>query len=173
VFPLSRLLLALTVCIARVADVSLGTFRHAMVIRGKKLHAFCIAFAESLIWIFAVSRVLSDLTDPLTALAFALGFASGTFVGITMEDLFKIGDQVVRVFSTQGAPIAALLRERGFRVTVFDGSGRDGAVQLLFVQARRREVRKICDLSRMTDPQCFLVVDDIRAASSGTPEIGK
>lgn len=171
--PLSQLLLALSVCIARVADVSLGTFRHAMVIRGKKLHAFCIAFVESLIWIFAVSRVLTDLTDPLTAFAFALGFAAGTFVGITMENLLKIGDQVVRIFSADGAAVAASLRERGYRVTVFEGTGRDGAVQLLFVQARRREVRKICDLSRMTDPRCFLVVDDIRAAAYGSPVIGK
>lgn len=172
-FPLSQLIVALTVFLARVADVSLGTFRHAMVVRGKKLPAFFVSFVESIIWIFAVSRVLSDLTEPITALAFALGFATGTFVGISVEDLFKIGDQVVRVFSADGKEIVAKLRARGNRVTVFEGSGRDGTVQMLFVQIRRREVRKICDLCRMIDPQCFLVVDDIRVASYGSPAIGK
>jgi uncharacterized protein YebE (UPF0316 family) len=171
--PLSQLLLAFTVFLARVADVSLGTFRQAMAIRGKKLYAFLLSFIESLIWIFAVSRVLSGVTEPLTAFAFALGFAMGTFVGISIEDLFKIGDQSVRVFTAEGHVVSTLLRERGYRVTSFEGTGRDGSVQLLFVQVRRREVAKICALSRMADPHCFLVVDDIRAATYGTPANGK
>lgn len=172
-FPPSQYLLALVVFFARVADVSLGTFRHSMIIRGKKIQSFFIAFLESLIWVFAVSRVLRDLTEPLTALSFALGFAVGTVVGISIEDFFKIGDQVVRVFSAHGSSIAARLRELGYRVTAFEGSGRDGIVQLLYVQVRRREVSKICRLSRMADPGCFLVVDDIRASTHGDPAIGK
>lgn len=172
-FPPSQPLLALVVFLARVADVSLGTFRHSMIIRGKRLQSFFIAFVESLIWVFAVSRVLADVTEPLTAVSFALGFAVGTFVGITIEDFFKIGDQVVRIFSAEGSVIAARLRELGYRVTLFEGSGRDGAVQLLFVQVRRREVSKICKLSRMADPGCFLVIDDIRVSNHGDPAIGK
>ena len=172
-FPHAQLLLALSVFLARVADVSLGTFRHAMVIRGKKLHAFFIAFAESIIWIFAVSRVLADITEPLTAFSFAFGFATGTFFGIVIEDFFKIGEQVVRVFSAQGAAIGSLLRDRGYRVTCFEGQGRDGKVELLYVQVRRREVAKICALSRSVDAKSFLVVDDIRGAIYGDPAIGK
>ena len=166
-FPLSQLLVALTVFLARVADVSLGTFRHAMVIRGKKYHALLVAFAESLIWIFAVSRVLTGVTEPVTAVAFALGFATGTFVGISVEEALKIGEQAIRVFSAQGAAVAARLRECGYRVTSFEGSGRDGAVQLLFVQTLRRDAATVCDLARSADPRCYLVIDDIRAATRG------
>lgn len=172
-FPLSQLFLALTIFVARVADVSLGTFRQAMVIRGKKLYAFLLAFAESLIWVFAVSKVLTDIDGPITALAFAGGFAVGTFVGIWIEDLFKIGEQAVRIFSVDGDSIAASLRKEGFRVTVFDGRGRDGKVNLLFVQVRRREVGKVRNLSRTIDPQCYLVIDDVRAISYGSLEVGK
>ena len=63
------ILLALLIFVARVFDVSLGTFRHAMIIRSKRGIAFSIAFFESLIWVFAVSKVLTNLTDPLTAFA--------------------------------------------------------------------------------------------------------
>ena len=172
-FPPSQPLLALVVFLARVADVSLGTFRHSMIIRGRKLQSFFISFIEALIWVFAVSRVLADVTEPLTALSFALGFAVGTIVGITIEEFFKIGDQVVRVFSAEGSVIAVRLRDLGYRVTSFEGSGRDGPVQLLYVQVRRREVSKICDLSRMVDPGCFLVVDDIRVSNNADPATGK
>jgi uncharacterized protein YebE (UPF0316 family) len=154
--------LALVIFIARVFDVSLGTLRHALIIRQKRLLAFCIAFLESMIWVFAVSKVLNDLSDPLTAFSFALGFATGTFVGMTLENVLKIGDQVVKVFTLQGEAVAAALRNAGFRVTEFSGKGRDGVVVLLFVQVRRREVRTVLKESRMLDPNCYLVVEDIR-----------
>ena len=156
------LLFALVIFIARVCDVSLGTLRHAMIIRGKRLLTFFIAFTEALIWVFAVSKVLSDVSDPLTALAFALGFATGTFVGMTLENLLKVGDQVVKVFSNKGNDVAVQLRNCGYRVTEFIGKGRDGEVLLLFVQVKRRAVKSVLKTARSIDPRCYLVVEDIR-----------
>lgn len=160
-FPLEPLLTALFVFIARVCDVSLGTLRHVMIIRGKKLFAFSIAFFESLIWIFAVSKVLTQVSDPFTAGAFALGFATGTWTGMTLEGFFKIGEQVVRIFSRYGDSMAEVLREQGYRVTVMDGRGRDGTVQLLFVQVRRRNANTISRIARSHDNAAFIVFDDI------------
>ncbi len=165
-FTQELLLLALLIFVARVFDVSLGTFRHAMIIRSKRGLAFSIAFFEALIWVFAVSKVITDVPEPLTALAFALGFASGTFVGITIESFLKIGEQVVKVFSVKGKEVAVKLRGEGFRVTEFSGQGRDGEVVLLFVQVRRREAKKVLKISRGIDKQCFLVVEDIKFVDS-------
>lgn len=151
---------------ARVCDVSLGTFRNAMVIRGKKAPAVGLAFAEALIWVYAVSKVLAGISSPMTALAFAFGFAGGTFAGMSIEDFFKIGDQALRIFSTMGESLAADLREQGFRVTVFDGRGRDGPINQLYIQARRKQIGRIIRVARHMDPACFVVVDDIRVASS-------
>ncbi|MGE4466666.1 DUF2179 domain-containing protein [Sphaerochaeta sp.] len=161
-FDSASLYLALMIFLARVVDVSLGTLRHALVIRGKRALTFIIAFVESIIWVFAVSRVINDLSDPLMAIAFAFGFAAGTFVGITLERVLKIGDQVVRVFTLKGPAVAQLLREQGFRVTEFQGKGRDGTIYLLFVQVPRRSVKQVMKLSRSIDPTCYLVVEDIK-----------
>jgi uncharacterized protein YebE (UPF0316 family) len=60
VFDSASLYLALMIFLARVVDVSLGTLRHALVIRGKRALTFIIAFVESIIWVFAVSRVIND-----------------------------------------------------------------------------------------------------------------
>lgn len=160
--PASTIVIALTIFIARVCDVGLGTIRHVLIIRGRKHYVFIIALFESLIWIYAVSRVMSSIQHPLTSFAFALGFATGTFVGMTIEDLLKIGEQVIRVFSSSGHLVAQQLRENDYRVTVFDGSGRDGVVQLLFVQAKRREVSRAMAIARHADPRCLIMVDDIR-----------
>ncbi|WP_320121548.1 DUF5698 domain-containing protein [uncultured Sphaerochaeta sp.] len=158
----ASLYLALMIFLARVVDVSLGTLRHALVVRGKRALTFVIAFVESIIWVFAVSRVINDLSDPLMAIAFAFGFAAGTFVGITLESILKIGDQVVKVFTQKGSAVAWLLREQGFRVTEFQGNGRDGTIYLLFVQVPRRSVKQVMKLTRSIDPTCYLVVEDIK-----------
>lgn len=158
----ASLYLALMIFLARVVDVSLGTLRHALVIRGKRALTFIIAFVESIIWVFAVSRVINDLSDPLMAIAFAFGFAAGTFVGITLESLLKIGDQVVKVFTQKGSAVAQLLREQGFRVTEFQGNGRDGTIYLLFVQVPRKSVKQVMKLTRSIDSTCYLVVEDIK-----------
>jgi uncharacterized protein YebE (UPF0316 family) len=161
-FTTQNLLLALVVFLARLCDVGLGTIRHTMIIRGRKHYAFLIAFFEALIWVYAVSHVISTVQDPLTSVAFALGFASGTFLGMTIEGFLKIGEQVIRIFSRKGETIACKLREAGFRVTVLDGRGRDGIVHLLFVQTKRRNASKITTLARNLDPTCFMILDDIR-----------
>lgn len=163
-FSRAHLLIAFVVFLARIADVSLGTLRHVMIIRRKKLYAVCIAFFEALIWVFAVSKVLTAMTDPVTSIAFALGFATGTFVGMTIEGFFKIGDQALRIFSLHGDAISEYLRNQGFRVTVFEGKGRDGGVKMIFMQVKRRTVKKIFDYARKIDPVCFMVVDDISKA---------
>jgi len=155
--------IAFLIFLARICDVGLGTLRHSMIIRGFKSYAFAVAFFEALIWVYAVSRVIQNLEDPVTSIAFSLGFASGTYVGMTLEEVLKIGEQVIRIFTRKGEKIAAALRGKDYRVTVFDGTGRDGVVHLLFVQSRRRRVKKAMKIAREADPDCFMVLDDIRA----------
>ncbi len=169
----ASLITALIIFSARVCDVSLGTFRHAMVIRGKKSIAFGLAFVESIIWVYAVSRVLSQISEPITAVAFALGFATGTWVGISIDGLFKIGEQAVRIFTLHGNDLADRLRDQGYRVTVFDGTGRDGPVNMIFVQVKRRGARSVIQAARALDPSCFVVVDDVNDTSSAWVPVRK
>lgn len=163
----STLFIALLIFLARVVDVSLGTLRHAMIIRGKRLPTFFIAFGESIVWVYAVSKVLENVTDPFTALAFAGGFASGTFVGMSIEKFIKLGEQIVRVFTVSGDAIADVLRTNGYRVTIIDGRGRDGLVNILFVQVKRKKAANILKTAREIDPSCYVVVDDISEATYG------
>lgn len=162
-FCYESVLTALVVFLARASDVTLGTLRHVMIVRSRKALAFIIAFFEALIWVFAVSRVLTQIQSPYTAIAFALGFATGTYVGLTLEGIIKMGEQVVRIFTREGDSMAEILRLKGFRVTAFDGKGRDGHVHLLFVQVRRRSAHDIAIMAHSHDPLSFILLDDIRA----------
>jgi len=160
------------VALARVVDVSLGVLRQASVRNGARKSAWMIGFAESLIWVIVVSNVVRNLDNPIMALFYALGFASGTFVGVTLEGFLARGEQVVRIFTHAGDAMAALFRDSGWRVTQFEGKGRDGPIQLLFIHVARRKARAIGPLARTCDPACFIVVDDVRSSSAGFHDVG-
>lgn len=163
---LTALGIAALIFAARVADVSLGTLRTAFIVRGRRAFAFAVGFCEVLVWVVVVAQVINNLNHPIYVFAFALGFATGTVVGITVEGWFAIGEQVVRVFTAKGESMASAMREKGCMVTMFSGSGRDGSVHLLFIQVPRRQTNTVIAAVRKFDPSCFYTVDDVRLASS-------
>lgn len=155
------------IIVARVADVSLGTIRTLMVVQGRRGLAFVLGFFELLIWVAVVARVILHVHEqPIYAVAYAVGFALGNYVGMTMEGRIALGRQVVRVITRCGPALAATLRGAGFRVTQFDGQGRDGPVQELCVEVERRAVANVLSHACAGDPKCYYMVDDIRVASS-------
>lgn len=158
-------LTSILIIVARIADVSLGTMRTVAVINGRRLVALTIGFFEVLIWVTVVRAVIHNLGNPVYAISYAGGFALGTFVGVTLEDRFGTGKQVVRVFTRRGEELARELREQGFVVTVFEGSGREGPISMLFVEATRQAMRRILDEVRRIDPECFYILDDVRFSS--------
>lgn len=167
---LEVLLLSIAIVGARVLDVTLGTLRTVAVIHGRRAAAFGLGFVEVLIWVVVVGKVIGTVGEnPWYAAAYALGFALGNYLGITIEGRFAFGKQVVRVFTRRGSEISASLRERKIPVTEFDGRGKDGPIQMLFIELGRRDAAKMLARIRELDPHCYYVVDDIRLASLASP----
>lgn len=160
---------ALIIAGARMADVSLGVLRHANMAAGRRKAAWVTAFLEALIWVVVVASVIGNLDNPVFAVAYAIGFAMGTFLGMTFEQMLARGEQVVRIFTHKGDGLAEGFRARGYRVTQIDGRGRDGPVQILFIHVLRKKSMDVPDLARELDPECFIVVDDVRSSSMGLP----
>lgn len=159
------LLTALAIFCLRIVDVSLGTMRVVMVMRGRRALALTLGFFEVLIWVFAVGTVVNRLDEPIIAVFYALGFAAGNYVGVTIEGWLALGQQMVSIYTHEGSTIAKALREEGYRVTSFEGEGRDGSVTLLVAKGPRRLVPKVCRIARSIDHDCFYMIADLRAAS--------
>lgn len=157
------------IVLARIGDVSLGTLRTVAVIYGRRYTAWFLGFFEVLIWVFVVARVITEAqNEPLYAVCYALGFATGNFIGITIEQHIAYGHQVVRVFTKMGHHMADTLRDEGWRVTQFDGRGRSGPVALLFINTPRKRTPELARRAREIDVTCYYTVDDIRSASAAT-----
>ncbi len=161
------LLVSLGIIAARIIDVSVGVVRTVAIIQGHRGRAFALAFVEVLVWVLVVSRVIITVQDePWYAIPYALGFALGNWIGMVVEAKLASGHTVIRVFTRSGDAMASSLRDQGISVTVFDGRGRDGPVQMLFVETKRRGTKRVIDLARAADPACYHVVADARSTSA-------
>lgn len=157
----------LVIALARIGDVSLGTIRTVAVVSGHRALAWFFGLLEVLIWVFAVSAVITQIqTRPVYGVAFAVGAATGSYVGVTLQRWLPFGNQVVRIFTASGAAVVEDLRSRGIRVTEFKGAGREGPVSMLFVQVRRDRTPLVLRSARAVDPKCFYTIDDIRVANT-------
>ncbi|HEX2972313.1 MAG TPA: DUF5698 domain-containing protein [Tepidisphaeraceae bacterium] len=165
---LSVILTALVIMLARVTDISADTVRTVSIVQGRRFFAAILGFAEALIYILAIAQVLQGTFRPIFAVAYAAGFALGTFLGIVIEQRLAFGEQLVSVFTRKGALLVDVLRAEGYRVTALDGAGRDGPVQVLYIEVPRRLTKRLTTKARELDNACFYVVNDVRMASTVT-----
>ncbi|HZK57908.1 MAG TPA: DUF2179 domain-containing protein [Clostridia bacterium] len=158
----------LLIFLARLTDVSLATIRMIMVIRGKRIIAACIGFVEATIYILAVGKVLSAVKNPLNIFAYALGFATGNYVGIFLEEKMALGSIIAQVISENDVErLIEKLRDNGFGVTVVEGCGREGVRHLLNVTLQRKKLSKLYNIIDAHDKKAFVTVTDARAIRGG------
>lgn len=154
---------AALIFLLRLIDVTLMTLRFLMVMRGRKAAAWILGFFQALVFVIAIRQVLSDLGEWLNLVGYAAGFATGTVVGMRLEEWLAVGYGHVRIISSRhGAALAEELRQAGFAVTEIAGRGRDGTVDVLNCSIPRRQVPKLQALAKETDPHAFITVEDVR-----------
>ena len=161
-------LTCLAIVLARITDVTLGTLRTVCIVRGRRGVAWVLVFFEALTWVMVITQVVQNLDNPWYAAAFAVGFATGSPVGITIERRLAYGQQVVRIFTRKAAGVVELLRQDGLRVTRFPGEGRNGSIDMLFIQVQRRQVPSVLARAHERDPECYTIVDDVCYAGGST-----
>jgi len=97
------------IVLARITDVSLGTIRMVSVVQGRRGFAAVLGFFEALVFISVVAKVLLNMKQPVYALAYGLGFATGTYLGMLIEQRMAFGKQLVLFLTPKGPALAAVL----------------------------------------------------------------
>lgn len=164
----ATLLGALAILALRMADVSLGTLRIAMLVRGRRGLAGILSFFESLVWLLAAAQVLTNLDSPIQFVAYAGGYALGTMLGVSIERWLAIGDTLLRIVAPVHSERSAdALREAGFVVTELNAKGRDGDVRVSLTVIPRRRLKEAMAIVADANPDAFVTFETttpIRAA---------
>ncbi len=171
------LLGALGIFSLRIVDVSMGTMRIAMLVRGRRGLAGIFGFVESLVWLIAAALVFGNLESPIQFVAYASGYAAGTMFGSTLEKWLAIGDALIRVVWPSGtADVGKMLRNEGCFVTSLNAEGRDGDVKVSISVMPRKNVKRVLSLIHKFNPESFVTFEEttpIRLAAAPAVRVRK
>ncbi len=153
---------------ARVIDVTLGTLRIIFISRGKKYIAPILGFVETFIWIMAVGQIVRNINDPWSYVAYAAGFASGTVVGMLIEDRLAIGTLIIRtILPGDTHELIDRLHKAGYGVTCVPGEGVYGPVTLVYTVIKRKDLQIVTAIIHALHPKAFLSIEEVRSTAEG------
>jgi uncharacterized protein YebE (UPF0316 family) len=98
---LQSILIALAIFMVRVIATSLDTLRMIFTMRSNKFWVWVTGFLTSLIWVLTFAFVLADIENMVNIFVYAAGFATGSVVGMMIEDKLAVGFAEVRVISSK------------------------------------------------------------------------
>jgi len=161
------------IVVARITDVSIDTIRTASIIQGRRAFAALLGFFEAVIYICVVAKVLLNMKQPVYALAYGVGFALGTYLGILIEQYLAFGDQVISLFTRKGLTLSKALLDAGYRIAEVEAHVREGDLTIVYVEIARRKARSLLRQVSSLDPSCFSVINDVRMAKFLGPAMPK
>ena len=160
------LLLPLLIALARVIDVSIGTMKIILISRGNKFLAPILGFFEVLVWLMAVTQIFQNLNNWVCYFGYAFGFATGSYVGIKIEEKLALGVQLIRIVTRKDAgKLIEALRQKGFGVTVVPAEGSSGEVGILYSVINRKSISSYVEIIKKYNPKAFYTFEDIRFVS--------
>ncbi len=159
------IVIPILIFLARVIDVSLGTIRVIFISKGFKIMAPLLGFFEVLIWLVAVRQLLTEMTHWTYFIAYAGGFAAGTFVGIYIEDKLSIGKVVIRIVSKKDPhKLFRKLEEEKSTITSTNADSNNGKVKVIYTIVKRQDIGKVLEITKKHDHDAFYSISDVRFA---------
>ena len=158
-------ILCIKVFFGRIFDVSLGTIRTIMTVKGKKIYATTIGFFEVFIWFIIVREALNTNVSSLwIAFSYALGYATGTFIGSTIAENFIKGTLSIQVItSSKNDKLVNELRNIGYAVSVINAKGKDNKEKyMLYMEINKKNLSEIKDFIKNIDENAFIVVSETK-----------
>ncbi|WP_292367599.1 DUF2179 domain-containing protein [Methanoregula sp. UBA64] len=163
------LILPVLIFLAQVANVCMETLRIVFLSKGMKYLAPVIAFFEIIIWLLAIVGVLNNLSNVSYFLAYAFGFALGTYVGLVIEEKLSIGMVIMRIITTDGTgeAIQQFLQAENYGSTILDAKGARGGVKMIISLVNRDDLPRITRHIEETNPGAFFSIEDVKYVNQG------
>ena len=161
-------LLCLKIFCARILDVSLGTLRTIITVKGKNFYAALIGFVEICIWFTIVREALNtDEQSLFIMFSYAGGYATGTYIGGKISQRVIRGTLSVQIISNN-EDLVNIIRKAGFAVTVMDIHGQDEENKyMLYIEVNNKSYNNLRKLIQKNDNKAFIVVNETKYVQNG------
>jgi len=161
-------ILPIMIFCARICDVTMGTIRVIFISKGIRYLAPLIGFFEVIIWLLAIGQVMNNLTNIISYIAYGAGFATGTFIGMYIEEKISLGLTSVRIITKEDPmELMQYLRSHDYGVTSVDGEGGSGRVKMIFTIIRRQDLGHVVSIIKEFHPNAFYSVEEVKSVAEG------
>ena len=168
---LPPVVVCLLVCGAKIVEITIQSLKTCMMVKGQRLKAAGLGFIECTIWGLVISTIIGTLGDnPLLLLFYCVGYATGLFLGSTIESKIALGTSNLELIANDESTekITEYLKEKGRGYTVFDGHGSTDKMNMIFIVLPRREVSKVLkEIRVLCDNKVFVVASDVSKYAGG------
>lgn len=164
-------LLCIQVFCCRIVDVSLGTVRTIVTVKGKIGVASIIGFVEVFVWFVIVQAAISEGgTSWWVALFYAGGFAAGTYIGGKLANHFLKGILDIQIVtSTKNQRLVDAIRDAGFGVSVLNVNSSEFGDEkyMLMIEIKGENLRKLEKIVYSIDPAAFVMAKELKFIQNG------
>ncbi|MGA2122002.1 MAG: DUF2179 domain-containing protein [Methanoregula sp.] len=158
----------LLIFFARVCDMSLDTIRVIFMSKGIQYLPAFIGFFEVIIWLVAIGQVMNNLTNAVCYIAYGAGFATGTFVGMALEEKLSLGLTSVRIITKEDpVELVQFLRLHNYGVTSIDAEGGTGKVKMVFTIIKRQDLKHVVGIIKDFNPNAFYSIEEVKSVAEG------
>ena len=151
------IIICLKIFFASILDLSLWTLRTIFTIEGKKVLATILAFLEVFVWFHVAREALNGDFGPIVPLVYAAGYASGTLVGIIINDLFNRGKMMLTVITAE-LDMTIFLEKNNIKYSLVNLENSFDSLErkMIIIFIEKRSVSKTINLIRKFDSQAVI-----------------
>ncbi len=164
-------LLCIQVFCCRIVDVSLGTVRTILTVKGKIGTASVIGFIEVFVWFVIVQAAISNGGTSLwVALFYAGGFAAGTYAGGKLANRFLKGILDIQIVtSSKNEKLIDAVRNAGFGVSVLNVNSSEFGDEkfMLIIEIKGENLKKLEKIVYSIDPGAFVMARETKFIQNG------
>lgn len=158
----------LLIFFARICDMTLDTIRVIFMSKGIKYLPSFVGFFEVIIWLIAIGQVMNNLTNAVCYIAYGAGFATGTFIGMAIEEKISLGLTSVRIITKEDPTLLIqYLRAHDYGLTSIQGEGGKGPVKLVFTIIKRKDLPHVVSIIKQYHPKAFYSVEEVKSVAEG------
>ncbi len=162
------IVLPLAIFIARAFDEAIGTLRIIFLAQGKRILAPLLGFFEVLIWIVIIGQIMQNLDNVACYVAYAAGFATGSFVGMWVEERLAMGVVLIQLITHKNTvKLEKILKEHKYGFVNITSKDIDGLENVLFIIIQRSELDNVTKLIKEFHPKAFFTIEDVRSVNEG------
>ncbi len=165
------LLVGIKIFFARIIDVSLGSIRTILMVKGKSKSASIIAFLEVFIWFIIAKEALNTpYNSLLIPIFYAGGYATGTLIGVYLSKNFVnevIGLQVITKYNNK--EMLKKIRDNGYGVSVVNlkNAYAKEKKEMLIMAINKKSLKKLVEIIKEFDHDAFIIINETKNVENG------